>query len=74
MTGDVLFIFCPASWNVEGRDGASAGRHASGRSAVRLLPEETSEYLVLHEPAPLSVHSFSLTAVFLPIPQHTLSF
>lgn len=41
------FLLCPASWNDEGGDGASAGRHASDWSAVRLLPQETSEYFDL---------------------------
>lgn len=35
---------CPAARNLEGGDGASAGRHASDRSRVRLLPQETGEY------------------------------
>lgn len=40
-------LLCPAPWNDESGDGASAGRHASDWSAVRLLPQETSEYFDL---------------------------
>ena len=40
----MFLVLCPAPWNDESGDGASAGGHASDRSPVRLFPQETSEY------------------------------